>query len=99
MPGTEGSAREPFFSADGQSIGFRHDGQLKEVSVSGGAPVALADVSLWARGPSWGTDDMILYGQADGILQVPGVGGTPKLLIPVEEGERIHGPQMLPGGE
>ena len=42
---------------------------------------------------------MILYGQPDGIWQVPGASGTPELLIPVDEGERIHGPQMLPGGE
>ena len=42
---------------------------------------------------------MILYGQAEGILQVPGAGGTPELLIPVGEGELLYGPQMLPGGE
>ena len=99
VPGTDG-AREPFFSADGQSIGFRgFESQLWKVSVNGGAPVSLADVPERARGPSWGTDDMILYGQADGIWQVPGAGGTPELLIPVDEEEDVHGPQMLPGGE
>ena len=36
VPGTEEEARGPFFSADGQSIGFWADGQLKKVSVSGG---------------------------------------------------------------
>ena len=44
VPGTEEEARGPFFSADGQSIGFWADNQLKKVSVSGGAPVTLADV-------------------------------------------------------
>ena len=65
----------------------------------GGAPVTLADVEANPYGASWGTDDMILYGQPEGIMQVPGTGGTPELLIPTEDGERVHGPQMLPGGE
>ena len=98
VPGTE-EGRGAFFSADGQSIGFWAPTQLKKVSVSGGAPVTLADVPANPTGASWGADDMILYGQPDGIWQVPGASGTPELLIPVDEGERIHGPQMLPGGE
>ncbi len=65
----------------------------------GGAPVTIADVPTYAGGPSWGADDMILSGQPDGIWQVPGASGTPELLIPVEEGEVIHRPQMLPDGE
>ena len=98
VSGTEEEARGPFFSADGQSIGFWAAGQLKKVSVNGGALVTLADVALNPSGPSWGADDMILYGQPEGIMQVSGASGTPELLIPVEEGE-VHGPQMLPGGE
>ena len=99
VPGTEEEARGPFFSADGQSLGFWADGQLKKVSVSGGAPVTLADVPTNPYGASWGADDMILYGQPDGIMQVPGASGTPELLIPADRDEDIYGPQMLPGGE
>ena len=99
VPGTERArARGPFFSADGQSIGFWDLTQLKKVSLSGGAPVTLANATF-PRGTSWGADDMILYGQPEGIMQVPSASGTPELLIPVEAGERLHGPQMLPGGE
>ena len=48
-------------------------------------------------GASWGTDDMILYGQgSEGIWRVPGTGGTPEVVITVEGGEQAHGPQMLP---
>ena len=99
VPGIGGGARGPFFSADGQSLGFWVAGQLKKVAVSGGAPVSLADLPTRPRGASWGADDMILYGQPDGIMQVPGASGRPELLIAVEEGEAIYGPQMLPGGE
>ena len=95
--GTEG-AREPFFSPDGQWIGFHADSQLKRVSLSGGAPVALGDADN-PYGASWGADDTIVFGQTDGIWRVPGTGGTPELVIPVEEGEQAHGPQLLPGGD
>ena len=98
VPGTE-EGRGAFFSADGQSIGFWVPSQLKKVSVSGGAPVTLADVPAIPSGASWGPDDMILYGELDGIMQVSGASGTPALLIPVDEGESFYGPQMLPGGE
>ena len=40
--GSDG-ARNPFFAADGQSLGFWADEQFKQVSVSGGAP------SRWVR--------------------------------------------------
>ena len=97
VPGSEG-ARNPFFSADGQRLGFQAGDQLKLVSVSGGAPVALgAADNPW--GASWGADDTILFGQSDGIWRVPGTGGTPELVISIEGGEAVHGPQMLPGGD
>ncbi len=75
IPGTIG-AQNPFFSPNGQQLGFYAFGQLRRVSVSGGAPVTVAE----AQGPwgaSWGADDMILYGQGPGgIWHVPGTGGT-----------------------
>ena len=43
---TEGSSSSPFFSADGQSIGFYADGQLKKASVTGGAPVPLVQFRM-----------------------------------------------------
>ena len=45
------------------------------------------------------TEDTILFGQSDGIWRVPGTGGTPERIISVEDGEAVHGPQMLPGGD
>ena len=100
MAATLGSeqAINPFFSADGQWLGFYADNQLKRVSVSGGAPVTLgAADNPW--GASWGADDTILFGQRDGIWRVPGTGGTSESVISIEAGEAVHGPQMLPGGD
>ncbi|MBI4265076.1 MAG: PD40 domain-containing protein [Acidobacteria bacterium] len=95
--GVEGG-RSPFFSADGQWIGFWQGGQLKKISITGGAPVVLcAADSPW--GASWGADDVILFGQGPkGIMRVYGSGGTPEVLIAADEGQSVHGPVMLPGG-
>ena len=98
VPGAEQGAG-PFFSADGQSIGFWADGQLKKVAVSGGAPVTLAAVAQPPDGARWGADDMILYGYDGGVMQVSGASGTPEILIPLDAPEAAHGPQMLPEGE
>ncbi|MDA2924712.1 serine/threonine-protein kinase, partial [Acidobacteria bacterium AH-259-L09] len=97
--GTESNARSPFFSPDGQWVGFYADGQLKKVSISGGAPVTLCD----ARNPygaSWEPNDTMVFGQGpEGIFQVSSTGGTKELLISVDstKDESAHGPQILPG--
>ena len=78
--------REPFFSPDGQSIGFHQNGQLKRVSMNGGAPVPMGDAqNPW--GASWGADGIVRYGQGPGgIWQVPANGGTPSRLARREGG-------------
>lgn len=101
--GTDTGASGPFFSPDGQWVGFFSAGeeQLKKVSVTGGSPITMCDV-VNPYGASWGADDTILVGQGRaGILRVSANGGTPEILIPMdsEKGERAQGPQMLPGGD
>jgi serine/threonine-protein kinase len=60
--GTEGGATNPFFSPDGQWLGFWSYGKLRNVSISGGVPVALCEANRpW--GASWGADDRIVFGQ------------------------------------
>ena len=97
MRGTEG-AREPFFSPDGQWVGFWAEDQLKKVAISGGAPVILCEAkNPW--GASWELDDTIVFGQGlDGIWKVSANGGTPEVLV-TTEGKLAHGPQILPGGD
>jgi hypothetical protein len=53
------SARNPFFSPDGQSIGFWEASQLKKVSVSGGATVVLCAIGPPPFGATWATDNTI----------------------------------------
>ena len=50
-------------------------------------------------GMSWGPDG-IVFGQAGaGILRVSRRGGTPQVLVKVNEDETADSPQVLPGGE
>ena len=101
MAGTEG-ALGPFFSPDGQWVGFSAAGNLKKVSVAGGLPLKLCN-SEPTRGASWGADDVIVFGtSAKGLFQVPAGGGTPAALTTPnqDEGRLAHRwPQLLPGGE
>ena len=97
---TEGLVASPFFSPGGQWVAYwsRRDRQLKKIATSGGAPMTLCDATS-PFGASWGADDTILFGQREGIMRVSANGGNPELLVATEEGEQVHGPQMLPDGE
>jgi len=78
IPGTEGG-HSPFFSPDGQSVGFVVVNKLKKVSVTGGAPQTLADISPVTRGATWGPDDTIIFTRAldHGLERILAVGDTP----------------------
>jgi eukaryotic-like serine/threonine-protein kinase len=76
LDGTDG-ATNPFFSPDGQWIGFFADGRLKKVALSGGAPVPTTD-ALNPRGEAWGPDDVIYLapGNAGAILRLSARDGS-----------------------
>jgi len=78
LSGTEETRpTDPFFSPDGQWIGFHssRDGALQKVALKGGAAVRLA-AARSMLGASWGEDDAIVYGQeGQGILRVSAAGG------------------------
>ena len=102
LDGTE-NASGPFFSPDGQWIGFFADGKLKRVSVSGGAAIEICKVANGLCG-SWGADDTIVFVPrwASVLLSVPAAGGTPKsaTTLNAAKGEKSHlWPQILPGGK
>ena len=94
----------PFFSPDGESIGFfQEDGELARVSVRGGAPTVIADFGDDGRSleASWGPDDRIVFATTLGLYRVAASGGEPELLIsPDPEQQELYffRPQILPGG-
>ena len=113
MAGTEDAAT-PFFSPDGQWIGYFAGASLRRVAVTGGeSQTIVADAGLFlsttatfqqfAYGASWGDDDTIVYGGADGLYRVAAQGGQPQLIVPrtgdAGEFARLGQPQMLPGSK
>jgi serine/threonine-protein kinase len=100
IPGTEGAVN-PFFSPDGQWVGFFAGGTLKKVSVSGGAALTLANASL-PGGGSWGSQSMIAFAPTNVsvLQQVSDAGGMPQPLTRREKAESTHRwPEFLPGGK
>lgn len=102
IPGTEGAVL-PFFSPDGQWVGFFAGGKLKKVALMGGTPVPLCDTT-GLQGADWGLDDMILFSSGDGagLRRVPAAGGSPEPVTKLDssQGELDHTfPHILPGGQ
>jgi serine/threonine-protein kinase len=89
----------PFFSPDGQWVGFGADGELRKVPLTGGPAVTLCRaVALF--GASWGDDGTIVFAteRNGGLWRVPAAGGTPEALTTPQPGEYSHRlPHMLPG--
>jgi serine/threonine protein kinase len=93
----------PFFSPDGQWIGFVADGKIKKVPTAGGTVEVLCDAQGF-RGASWGPDNRIYYSPlfSAGLMSVSANGGDPKLFSALDssKGERTYRwPQVLPDGK
>ena len=97
--------REPFFSPDGNWIGYFTGGILKKVSVLGGPPVTVCELpagqGTGSRGASWGLDDTIVFatGGPTGLLRVRATGGEPEELTALAPGENHLWPEILDGRE
>jgi serine/threonine protein kinase/Tol biopolymer transport system component len=102
LPGT-GGAEFPFFSPDGEWVGFWSGNRIHKVSTRGGSPIALADSpSAPFRGADWG-DDIILFAPFNigPLSRVASSGGDaqPATTLDRTRGEYSHRwPQILPGG-
>lgn len=77
LPGTE-YGDGPFFSPDGQWVGFFSGDQMKKVALAGGNPVVLLFVPPVTRGAVWTPQDTIFYSPSSttGLERVPANGGS-----------------------
>jgi serine/threonine-protein kinase len=97
LEGTEGG-RGPFFSPNGEWIGFYTVEQgLKKIALAGGPPMLLsAERDL--RGASWGPDNSVIFAESVSTLRrISASGGRSEALAPNEPLARW--PSFLPGGE
>jgi len=104
IEGSEGPANNPFFSPDGEWVGYvdSRRRRLRKVPIRGGVAVPLSDASdeaLNIGGASWSADGTVLFSRREGIFGVAADGGTPELLVETRDGEQIASPQGLPDGD
>jgi eukaryotic-like serine/threonine-protein kinase len=99
---TANEAAYPFFSADGEWIGFRAPGQgIMRVAVSGGPPLKMLDDRPTFLDAAWGADDTLIVSSGFGLVRASAGGGrTPELLTgATESGSAFYvAPVLLPGG-
>jgi Protein kinase domain/WD40-like Beta Propeller Repeat len=106
LVGTAG-AEQPFFSPDGQWLGFWVGGRLKKVPVAGGPAVAICDLPKaqfgGPRGASWSLNGTIVYavraGTGSDLMEVPASGGTPKVILRSGSDNLYWTPEFLPDAE
>src|SRR5262245_6353222 len=103
IQGTQQDVSSPFFSPDGQWIGFYsfQDSSIKKVPITGGAAITLCSgcAATLAYGMSW-EGETIVVGRGGGeIMAIPATGGKPEVWVNAEEGEAFSGPQLLPTGD
>ena len=100
VPETLG-AESPFFSPDGEWIGYFARGRLWKVSVRGGSPFRLCEATT-PRGADWADDDRIVFSDGTSLWLVDSNGlECVQLAAPdTEAGEiRYEWPSLLPGGD
>jgi serine/threonine-protein kinase len=100
LAGTEG-ANTPFFSPDGQWLGFFAGGKLKKISVNGGATVTITN-AVALRGASWSSGGIVAFTPSlvSAVQQVSDAGGTSQPLTRLAKGDSSHRwPDFLPGGQ
>ena len=95
IPGTSGGVR-PFFSPNGESLGFFAGGKLRKVLLAGGEPVVLADASVGVGG-AWAPDDTIYFNtqEGEGLSRVPAIEGQAQRVTQAMD----WWPDILPGRE
>ncbi|HEU4366392.1 MAG TPA: hypothetical protein VFT13_13115, partial [Candidatus Krumholzibacteria bacterium] len=102
IPGTVG-AEVPFWSPDGEQVGYRVDGTFYRVGRSGGNATIISTTNetyTGGSGAAWTEDDRIIFTTgAKGVLEVPALGGDPVEVVPKLETETdLHEASALPGG-
>jgi hypothetical protein len=96
LPGTEG-ASYPFWSADGRSLAFFADAQLKKLEVSGGPVQTICDAPS-GRGGTWNKEGVIILAPETtaGLFRLPAHLRGSATLIRVVEKAVSAGPRFCP---
>jgi len=104
IPGTTGAAA-PFFSPDGQLVGFftGNPGDLRVVSINGGPPLTVVRDSAVPWGGDWDKSGNIYFTSNRSVTtRVPAGGGMAKVVSTLDSAKGVtehDWAQVLPGGK
>ncbi len=101
LAGTAGG-RTPFFSPDGQWVGFFANGRLMKVSIQGGTPILLCDVPGGPNAASWGPGFIVYSTPASlNLMRVADTGGKAEVVTTPKDAAEMsyRDPEVLPGGK
>ena len=100
LDGTLG-ALSPFWSPDGQSIGYFSGRHMKRIAVTGGTPRPVATLQRGLPlGASWGANDQILFVDQGKVFMIGAGGGTPTVAADPSRTSAgdLRWPYFLPDG-
>jgi hypothetical protein len=100
IPGTQG-IEFPFWSPDGNMIGFFSNGKLRTVAAAGGPVQIICDAPA-GRGGAWSSTGVILFTPniEEPLFRVAESGGTPVAVTKLEANGHTHrNPVFLPDGK
>ncbi len=96
-------ASAPFWSSDGEWIGYSALGKLWKIKVSGGGPEAICELSSNSVNASWVGSTILFGSNLSGVKEIQRVsasGGVPEKVTTIGEGEWRHTwPRLLADGE
>jgi serine/threonine-protein kinase len=102
VPGAVAPSLLPFFSSDGQWLGFYSvtDRALKKVAVSGGTALAICTLDNAPFSATWDGDAILLAMPPPraGIMRVSANGGQPEMLVAAEGSQLLDTPQVIDRG-
>ena len=101
LAGTENGAL-PFWSPDGQWIGFFAEGKLKKIPASGGTAQVICDAPI-GRGGTWNSQGVIVFAPTIGgpLFKVSANGGIPAPVTNLDPSNGVsthRWPNFLPDG-
>ena len=98
LPGTEG-VFYPFFSPDGEWLGFFTRTELKRISVRGGSPLTLG-AATYAVGADWPDESTIVFADSEGkrLTRISAETGEVESRLDIA-GPLLWAPEVLPDGE
>jgi Tol biopolymer transport system component len=101
IAGSDGAV-DPFFSPEGQQIGFARSGEIRRLPVGGGQSALICRSPALMRGATWGPNDAIVFAATGvGLFRVPAGGGDPVSIAAPDRAQKdtnYLAPSFLPGG-